>query len=429
MVLTPVEEILWGIVVALAAGGLIGLERERSGRRGGEERFGGVRTFPLMALAGAASALVAREMGPGIVLTVLAVVSVMIAISHHQLAVAKGHVGVTTALAAVLTFVIGVIAGMPTDLVETSTRSLIAMALAGVTMALLSFREPLHDVVERITADDIYATSKFALVALVVLPLLPDRTMGPLDVLNPFHTGIMVALIAGISFVGYAASRLVGSRRGLVVTGILGGLVSSTAVTMSMSQRARETPAVLAPAAAAIIAASTTMFARILVTVGIIDAPLLGTLAVPMGVMVVTGFGIALVTYLRGHRVAGEGGDVALTNPFELSSALKFGLLFAVVLFVAKAAQVYVGEQGLYLSSLVAGTTDVDAITLSMARLHREGLAGDVAATAITIAAVTNTFVKMGIAAWISGRELGLRIFFSMGVVLAAGGATLVFLG
>ena len=415
------EEIFLGFLVALAAGSLIGLEREQSRTLDKKPSIGGVRTFPLIALAGALSSLLSHTMGAWPIVGALLVVGAFLAVSYYQEWNRNATPGVTTEVAALITFLLGVLALLPSLPVATGQRYLLIVASAGVVMALLSFKEPLHQAVARVSDDDLYATAKFVILALVVLPLLPDETFGPFDVLNPFDTGLMVVLIAGISFLGYIATRIAGTRRGMAVTGLLGGLVSSTAVTVSLATRVRESPATVALATVAILTASATMFARVLVVAGVVDFPLLPALMRPIGVMMVVCYGTAIFFYFRSRHDFREDGSVALRNPFELGSALKFGLFYAAVIFVAKAAQTFLGDRGLYVSSILAGTTDVDAITLSVARFHREGLSAMTSATAITLAAVTNTVVKAGIAAWLGGKVLASRVIVGLGAALVAG--------
>ena len=420
------EEIFLGFLIALAAGALIGLEREQSRTLEKKPRIGGVRTFPLIALAGALAALAAHTLGAWPILGALLVVGAFLSVSYYQEWSKEVAPGVTTEVAALITFLLGVLALLPGIPLATGQRYLLIVASAGVVMALLSFKEPLHHAVERVSDDDIYATAKFVILALVVLPLLPNGTFGPFDVLNPFEIGLMIVLIAGISFLGYIATRIAGARKGLAVTGILGGLVSSTAVTVSLASRVRDDPKTVTLAAVAILTASATMFARILTVIGIVDPGLLSALLWPLGGMTVVGYGVALAFYLRSRRALPESEEVSLRNPFELGSALKFGLFFAVVIFAAKAAQTFLGDRGLYASSVLAGTTDVDAITLSVARFHREGLLASTAAIAITLAAITNTVAKAGIAAWLGGRELAVRVALGLGVSLGAGWLALV---
>lgn len=415
------EEIFLGFLITLAAGALIGLERQQNVALDKKFLIGGVRTFPLIALAGALSALLAHSMGVWPILGALLVVGAFLAVSYYQEWNRDMAPGVTTQVAALITFLLGVLALLPGLPLATGQRYLLIIASAGVVMALLSFKEPLHRAVARVSDDDIYATAKFVILALVVLPLLPDRTFGPLNVLNPFDTGLMIVLVAGISFLGYVATRIAGDGKGLAATGLLGGLVSSTAVTVSMAMQVRESPRIAIPAAGAILAASATMFARILTVVGIVDFGLLPILAWPLGVMMMAGYGMAIVFYLQSRVDRHEAGPVVYRNPFELGLALKFGLFYAAVIFLAKAAQTFLGDRGLYVSGILAGTTDVDAITLSMSRFHREGLPAATAAITITLAAITNTVVKAGIAAWFGGWELSMRVVLGLGVTMAAG--------
>jgi len=415
------EEIFLGFLIALAAGSLIGLEREQARVLDKKPSIGGVRTFPLIALAGALSALLAHTLGVWPVLEALLVVGAFLGVSYYQEWSRETAPGITTQVAALITFLLGALALLPGLPLATDQRYLLIVASAGVVMALLSFKAPLHQAVARVSEDDIYATAKFVILALVVLPLLPDRTFGPLHVLNPSNIGLMVVLVAAISFLGYIATRIAGEGRGLAVTGILGGLVSSTAVTVSLASRVREDPKVLSLAAVAILTASTTMFARILAIVGIVDPPLLRDLSWPLGAMTVVGYATASALYFRSCGTLPQTEPVAHRNPFEITSALKFGLFYATVIFVAKAAQTYLGDQGLYGSGILAGTTDVDAITLSMARFHREGLPPSTATITITLAAITNTVVKAGIAAWLGGWQLAARVVLGLGAALAAG--------
>jgi uncharacterized membrane protein (DUF4010 family) len=417
------QDALLSLAVAVAAGGLVGAERQQaqSGHAGTD--FGGVRTFPLVALAGALGALLRPFVGGWVLAALLASVVVFLAISHAR---AKDEdLGVSSEIAAIVTFVLGAVAATP-EVLPSGPRYLVVAAGAATTMALLALKRPLHGFIARVSEDDVYATAKFVLLALVVIPLLPNRTFGPLDVLNPFKVGVMILLVAGISFAGYVAARLVGGRRGLLATALLGGLVSSTAVTLTFAGRSKEAPALAPLSAIAVVAASSTMFARMIVVVTVVDRPLLATLAIPLGAMALCGYAIALLLFRWEKNRAGATEPVPLRNPFELKRAVQFGLLYGVVLFVAKAAQLYVGSRGLYVSAVLAGLTDVDAITLTLTELHRSGTDASVAATGITLAAITNTLVKGGMALVAGGWALGRRVGASFLLVLFAGGVALL---
>jgi uncharacterized membrane protein (DUF4010 family) len=411
---TP-REVLLSLVVALAAGLLIGAEREQAHKK---TDFGGVRTFPLIALLGAIGALLDEQ---GWLLAVfLFGVIVLLGISHARNS--DDDPGITSEVAAIVTFALGALAGSA-ELLPSGERLLLVISLAAVTMALLAVKHPLHGFIARVSRDDVYATAKFVVLALVALPLLPNRTFGPLDVLNPFKIGLFIVLVAGVSFAGYVAARLVGSGRGLLLVGLIGGLVSSTAVTVTLSRRAKGHPSLVRACSVAILAACSTMFARVLVVVGIVDLPLLSALAPPLGAMACAGYGIALFLARSAGAREKAAETVPLRNPFELTSALAFGLLYALILFIAKAATEFVGSAGLYASSLLAGLADVDAITLSLTELHRAGTSSVVASGGIVLAVGTNTLVKAVISALAGGKALGLRIGLTMLLLLAVGGA------
>lgn len=415
------------LAVAVAAGILVGAEREQAaaGREGVE--FGGIRTFPLLALLGALGALCRPALGlwllGGLLLGVIAFVTV-----SHARSASRDEIGISSEVAALATYALGAMAATP-ELLPGHGRFLLVGAVASGVLAFLALKRPLHGFAASLSAEDVYATVRFVALGLIVLPVLPDQPFGPLGVLVPYKIGKMIVLVAGVSFAGYVAARVVGKARGLLVAGLLGGLVSSTAVTMTYSGRARKEPAVAAVCAVAIIAACSTMFARLVVVVAAVDRPLLGTLAAPLGAMAAVGFGASWWLY-RGHarQEAGEASDGGLKNPFELGQAFSFGLLYGAVLLVAKAAQTYFGNNGLYLSAVLAGLTDVDAITLSATDLHRGGLSPDAASTVIVLAAVTNTVVKAGIALSTGGLAVGRRVAAVLGAALAAGGAVLLFL-
>lgn len=439
------QQTLVSIAVAVAAGGLIGAERQQaqlvvpgeSGETGVPRQsrdFGGIRTFPLIALLGALGALVRPIAGMWMLGGLLLGVIAFIAVSHAWSG-RRGDIGISSEIAGLVTYVLGALAVMPELVPDDSQRYLLVAGCAATTLALLALKQPMHQFVGRVSADDVYATTKFLILGLIVLPVLPNQVYGPLGVLNPFKIGMMILLVAGISFTGYLASRLVGQDRGLLLTGLLGGLVSSTAVTLTYAGKAKKENRLAPLCAVAIVVACSTMFARVVAVVAVVDRPLLSTLAWSLGTMAVVGFSASVFLYIKTRRAEVETDDslsdekkaredgVSLRNPFELKQAVTFGLLYGCVLFVAKAAQTYLGTGGLYASSILAGLTDVDAITLSVTDLHRSGLATPIAATAITLAAVTNTIVKSSMAITIGGAVLGKTVASILGGALVAGGA------
>ncbi len=409
-------EILYRFATAVGLGFLIGLQREHAHENEPNAMlFGGVRTFPLLALLGCAAAFLGTEAGsPPLLILMLALAGGLV-LAVYAISVWRGHAGMTTEVAALLTLVVGVLAAYGFLGV--------AVGLGITTMAFLSLKMELHRLAGKITREDVIATLKFGVITAIILPVLPNRTYGPtpFDVLSPYKVWLMVVLISGIGFLGYLAIKVVGARRGIGLTGFLGGLVSSTAVTLSFSQRSREQAALAQPFAVAVIVAWTTMFARVLVEVAVVNRALLAEVWLPMVAAGVGGLVSAFVLYLR--QPAKEEETMDFSNPFELGPALKFGFLYAVILVVSRAAQMWFGDGGVYVSSVLAGLTDVDAITLSMAELAQPGGGVEpvVAARAVTLAAMSNTVVKGGIVLSTAGAELKRAMLPGFLLILTAG--------
>jgi uncharacterized membrane protein (DUF4010 family) len=406
---------------ALGLGLLLGLERER--KRDAELLFGGVRTFALIALLGAVGVFVERELNQGwLVLVAFIAVGALVVVSYITTA-ARGEMGITTEISALLAFIVGALCGWD--------RVGVASVATVVCLLLLTLKDYLHRLARRVELEDVEATLQFAVISVIILPLLPNETFGPppLDVINPYKIWLMVVLIAGLNFLGYVLVKVFGSEHGLVVTGILGGLVSSTAVTLSFSQRSRQEPAMSSAFVLAIVVAWTIMFFRVVVMVGLVNPSLAAVLGLPLGLMAATGVLISLVLWRR-TRSRETGVVTAGANPFELGEAIKFGLIFGVVTVVAKAAEVYLGEMGLYLAGAVAGLTDVDAISLSMANLATadpESL--EVAGRTIVIAVLSNTLVKAGMAVFLGTPPLRRTVLLATLFLLIAAAAGAVIVG
>ncbi|MDM8542256.1 MgtC/SapB family protein [Desulfococcaceae bacterium HSG9] len=409
----------WQFGAALGLGILIGLERERT--RGKERTFAGVRTFALVALLGVTSVYAGEQSGqPWIVGLVFLAVVALVAVSYHITA-QQGKIGTTTEVSVLLTFFIGSMCAW--------NQVAIAGAVAVVTMLLLALKGWLHDLAKKIEPSDVEATLKFAIITLIVLPLVPNTNYGPtgLEVINPYKTWLMVVLIAGLNFAGYILVKVVGREHGLGITGLLGGLVSSTAVTLSFSQRSRTEPDLASVLSLSILLAWTVMFFRVVVEVGVVNISLAKYLVLGMVLMGVVSLVICILLWRRGRST--EKAEVKSgNNPFELGDAIKFGGLFAVVIFVAKAAQVYFGNAGLYLAGALAGLTDVDAIALSMASLAQQDPASSgAAARTIVIAVISNTMVKCGMAIWIGAPSMR-KTMIPITCALALSGAAAAYL-
>jgi len=400
---------------ALAIGVLVGLQREHAYGSSDGELFAGVRTFALIGLLGCTAALVASELAsPWGFIGIVAPMGALVVVAHFVSAWRHEGTGLTTEIATLLTILAGALCYW--DYLA------LAAAIAVVTTALLSLKPEMHAFAQRITREDVYATLKFAVVTVIILPVLPNQTYGwpPLDVLNPYEIWLMVVLISGISFLGYVLIKLVGPRQGISLTGVLGGLISSTPVTLSFTQRSHKEKELAKPFALAITVAWAMTYLRVMVEVATLNASLLSRLWLPL--LAAAMVGLAYSAYLYLQQRTDEEEEITYSNPFELGTALKFGLLYAVVLLISKAAQVYLGDVGVYLSSFISGLPDADAVTLSMAQLSKGGgLTVTTAARAVVLGVTANTTAKGIIVLGGGSSRLRRAIMPGLVLMLAAG--------
>ena len=409
----PQLELFERLGVALALGVLIGIERGWHERDLGEgRRIAGIRTFGIAGLLGGAWALLAEMLGAVVLGFAFLAFAGVVVLARLQVARETKDYGSTTVVAALLTFGLGALAGRG--------QMQLAAAAAVLTALLLGIKPILHGWLSRISFEELLAVLKLLVMTLVLLPVLPDRGFGPWQALNPYEIWLMVVLIAGISFLGYAGVRLMGESRGLLLTAVAGGLVASTAVTINYARLARANPQRAPLLAAGIALAAATMFPRTLVIAVLIDRQLLGLLAWPLGLATAGGFLAAGLLWLR-QREAGQATELRLQNPFEFGMALKFGLLLTGIMLLVRAAEAWAGETGIYALALLSGLADVDAINLSLSRLAGETLAPAAAALGILLACLSNTLVKAGIAVVSGGRALALPVAAALGTGLAAG--------
>lgn len=391
---------LYPFLVSILIGALIGTERQRRIAEDRVEGVAGLRTFTLIAILGAMSAHLSAQYGQNFAVAALASFAVLVSISYAASANAQGRVDFTAAVAAVLTFILGMLCGRENGIS-------LAVALAVITTWILATRAITHRYVEALSETDILDTLKMAIITLVVYPLLPDTPLDPYGVLNPREIWLMVVLVSLIGYIGYILIRILGTERGLSLTGILGGLVSSTAVTTAMAEEVKANKEVMSSAVFATVVASCTMFPRILFIVLVLNRGLFMKLLPSLLAMTTIGLVLAYLS-LRGDGAIKK--DIQVKDPFRILPALEFGAFFAFVLLASKVASLYFGDTGIYAASLVAGLADVDAITLSMATLAKTTLAGNIAVRSIMLASMTNTVVKLIIAFLLGNREFGRRI-------------------
>lgn len=425
MEVSPELLVIRNFFIALMIGALVGVEREKSKATKREITFGGLRTFILFAEAGAISAWLALQLAvPWLfILTVLAVAGVVTIGYVLESRVNPDSLGLTTELAAITVCLLG--GAVMYGYAE------IAVALAIVTASVLAFKQPLHGIVEKLGMDDIYAALKLLIASFIVLPILPHGAVDPWGALHPYELWLLVILISSLSLAGYVAVRWLGRARGALVTGLTGGLASSTAVSLAFARESCDEAR--APSedalAAGILVSWSVMFARIVVAVAVVNADLVSEVLVPCASMAgVAAVAAALLHWRGAGKPKSQASEVPLKNPFSLWAAMKFGALFAAVLLVVKIVETRFAGQGLYAVAALAGLTDVDAITLSVARSARLGGDAGAAVVAIVIAALANTIAKYGMVAALGSPALRWRLLPATAVVVVMGIMAIAFL-
>ncbi|GAO24097.1 MgtC/SapB family protein [Diaphorobacter sp. ED-3] len=408
-----------GLVAALAVGLVIGLERgwhDRELPEGG--RVAGLRTFALTGLLGGVLGHLQPEFGAWPLLGALLGLALLLTVSYARNAKLSGNLSATTPVAMLLTMVLGAFAA--------HGNITLALSAAVVGAVLLDLKPTLHGWLRLIDHRELTASLQLLVLSMVILPYLPNTGLGPYAALNPYQLWWAVILIAGLSLTGHFAMRITGAQRGVLWTGILGGLASSTATTLALARYAREQPSLTGAAVAGTLASCGVMFFRMVVLLGVIQPALLSTFG---SALVVTGVALLCIA-LWGWRkldrtVVGEGAVGAMA-PFDLGTALGFGVLLAVMSVLVPAAKQWLDTSGLYVLSAVSGLADVDAILISVARLHGAGgLSTGATVTALGLATLANMVAKVGIAWTTGGAQVGKSVVFGYLGAMASGAAVL----
>lgn len=405
---------------ALAAGLLIGAERGWQERNSADGRLvAGIRTYGLIGLLGGFAMLLGERIGVVAWAVVFIGFAALVVASYFGDLLQLGDRGLSSEMALLITFLLGSLA--------LAGHAPLAAAGAVAVALLLSLKQPLHSGLQHLSEAELSGTLKLLFISLVLLPALPNQGYGPWQVFNPYIIWWMVVLIAAIGFVAYVAIRMVGTRHGLLITALLGGIVSSTAMTITLSRlnQGRRLQALLA---AGLLATSALMFPRVLLEVGLINASLLPQLIWPLGVAGLVYAGGALVYFRIASSEPEENADPTLKNPFELGPALRFGTLLVLILFLVEVARRGFGDVGVYVVALISGLSDVDAITLSLARQANTGANAQVAVQGICLAALSNSLMKAALIGVIGGRQLAQRTWPIMAAGLLAGLGALVLL-
>lgn len=407
-----------GVLVCLAIGLILGLEREYD-KQMGEAGFAGIRTFPITTILGFALGNLSQIFTPWLLIVGFGSFVLFLGISNFIKQKGDTAIGATTNLALITTFVLGIMVS------EEWYRDSVATAVILVT--LLSLKTTFRSIIQNITHEELFAFIKFVIIALLILPFLPNRNYGPHNLLNPFEIGSIVVIVSFLNFTGYFLMKFVGSRTGIFLTAILGGLISSTAVTWNYAAKSRQHPELSLQYSAGIIMASAIMFPRLAFLVAIFNTSVLDYLAVPTLLLTVICL-IPALLMLRKDTGKTET-DIDLGNPLNVLNALGFAIIYVIILFAVHYGNAYFGESGLYYSALISGLADTTAITISMAKFASNGDHIQLAALVIIAATLTNTLVKLGISMLRGSKVTGRLVGYVFGAVIAVGALFILITG
>ncbi len=401
-------ELFQTLGISLGLGLLVGLQRQHD-----QSQLAGIRTFPLITLFGTITAILAQDFGGWLLAAGLLSVAALTVVANFLKSKSPPiKIGLTTEMAALLMYVIGAYL-----VVGSST---IAVAVAATAAVLLQLKEPLHRIVSKIGEKDLVAIMQFVVISLVILPVLPDETYGPYDVLNPHNIWLMVVLIVGIGLLGYFAYKLFGQKAGTILGGILGGLISSTATAVTYSKRTKDTGTNSMLAAIVIFIASAVSVLRIIAEVTVVAPTTVPVVVPPLAAVLVLMLVIGALAYFFKHN--GHDHIPEQHNPAQLKTALVFGVIYAAVVLATAFAKDKLGQEGLYLVAIISGLTDVDAITLSTSRMmNTGGLETASGWRVILVAALSNLVFKGGIVGVLGSRSVFMKVAMLFALVLAGG--------
>lgn len=404
------------LLVSIGIGIVIGLERQYSAMKEHAEGYFGIRTFTFYSVLGCVSVLFYFLFSPWIYIALFLGLVILTAVAYWQTAL-KGDRGLTTEVTALLTFVLGSMAAY--GLISFS------LMLTVIVVVLLSSKFKIKTFVGKITAEELYAFIRFVVLALLIFPFLPNENFGPYEVINPKEIGWVVVLTSALGFSGYVLIKTLGNHRGILLGGLLGGLVSSTSITWVYSKKSKEDPSLSASCATAILGASSILFIRVGVWTALFHPPLFRSLAVYLILLLITALGATFYTHLKGKKLASTTDTSSLSKPLDLVGALIFGGFYVLILLAVSYANDYFGDQGTLISSTLAGISDIDAVSISIAKLTGNSISLPLAEVAILLACLSNTLVKLGLGCYLGSPQLRKLLLRGYGF---SGGACLFIL-
>lgn len=412
------EHQIWNLLIALLLGAIVGIQRGWVKRNSVEgSRVAGIRTYSLVGLLGGLVAILASHYSPLLLGFALIALVILACIAFFVKQRNSGDVSITGLVSLLVTFVLGSLA--------VAGEAVLAASAAVITALVLDNKRELHEALQKLQEYELDAALRLLLISIVLLPLLPNKTYGPWNALNPYEIWWMVVLIASISFVGYFAIKIGGARRGILFTSVFAGLSSSTALTLQFSHLSREQPTISPLLASGILISCGTMFPRLLIILSIINPPLVKILWPIVIAMMVALYVPAWWIWRRSEMEKVEQSNKQ-SNPLALQSALFFGVVLAVIMLLSHALSDWFGDAGVLMLSAVSGITDVDAISLALGRQSIQHLNVTTAALGIIIAASVNTIVKMGMVMALGEGRLWHRVAPVMTGCVIVGGLMFV---
>ncbi|SDH30889.1 MgtC/SapB family protein [Winogradskyella thalassocola] len=405
------SDFLIRMLISVGIGLVIGLEREFS-KGNQKEIFAGLRTLSIVAAMGFTFALLNYLIHPWLFIIGLISLCVIVSISYWITA-NNGEIGSTTEFATIFTYLLGGLTFL--GYIELS------LALTVILVVLLSLKIKFQNIVGQINHEELSAFIRFVVIALLILPFLPDKNFGPYNVVNPSEIGWIIVLTSGIGFIGYILMKFLGTNRGILLTGIFGGMVSSTVVTWPFSKKSKETPELSANYAVAIFAAASIMILRVVAWVYIFNVAMLHDLALPLVIIFGSGLAITIYFYKKQKGEKHYNGNLPLGEPLNIKDATLFGLLYTGILILVSYASTEYGSKGIYLSSAISALTDIDAISISVSKLGGTTINFLTAQNAILLATLANTIVKIGISLYSGSQQLKKYVLVGYGIIFLAG--------
>lgn len=402
--LANIDPIFTKLILAVGFSAIIGLEREIIIQRTKMPDFGGVRTYSFIGLLGALTGLLGLEYTFAIPIAGFSAIVLLIAIAYHADRIyRKNKIGLTGEITAILSFVLGMLCAFD--------KIYLALISTVLIISVLSLKQWLHSFAKNLENVEIFATVKFAIIAFIILPFLPNQAFDPWQALNPHKIWMIVVLISGLNFLGYILNKVIGARKGMALTGFIGGFVSSSAVNLSMTQRSREKEVPVQTLVSGTLLAQASALIITAIEIFILNKELFRYTIVPLTLAVILLFVFTLANRgISGKQKLGKKYSVELKSPFTLSQALLFGLIFTSLLFVIKVLNGYVSNMGTYITGALSGALSLDATTVAMTEVAGSTLSYIAASKILMLGVMVSVLQKIIVVITLGSREFAIRI-------------------